>query len=49
VLAVLIAFALLALTSRRLRDAVATAIAMQLAVVRATISGLRGHWDVWSP
>ena len=28
--------------------AVAMAAAMQVAMVRATVNGLRGHWDVWS-
>lgn len=32
----------------RVRNAAAMAVAMQLAVVRATVNGLRGHWDVWS-
>ena len=32
----------------RLRQAAAMALAMQMAVVRATVNGLRGHWDVWS-
>lgn len=32
----------------RLRHAAAMAVAMQLAVVRATVNGLRGHWDVWN-
>ncbi|MFP5353803.1 MAG: glycosyltransferase [Gemmatimonadota bacterium] len=33
--------------SPRLRGAVVMAAAMQAAVVRATINGLRGRWDVW--
>jgi cellulose synthase/poly-beta-1,6-N-acetylglucosamine synthase-like glycosyltransferase len=49
VAAFLVVLGVVTLASRRLRDALATAIAMQLAVVRATISGLRGHWDVWAP
>ena len=32
----------------RARHAVAMAAAMQVAMVRATVNGLRGHWDVWS-
>jgi len=32
----------------RVRRAMAMAFAMQAAVVRATVNGLRGHWDVWS-
>ena len=32
----------------RVRRAVTMAVAMQGAVVRATVNGLRGHWDVWS-
>lgn len=32
----------------RVRRALAMALAMQAAVVRATVNGLRGHWDVWS-
>lgn len=32
----------------RVRRAATMAMAMQLAVVRATVNGLRGHWDVWS-
>jgi hypothetical protein len=31
-----------------LRGAITTGIAMQVAVLRATINGLRGNWDVWS-
>src|SRR5690606_8927503 len=33
--------------SPRLRGAVVMAAAMQAAVLRATINGLRGRWDVW--
>lgn len=32
----------------KVRHAAAMAVAMQLAVMRATANGLRGHWDVWS-
>jgi hypothetical protein len=32
----------------RIVDAVRMAVAMQVAVVRATINGLRGNWDVWA-
>ncbi|MCC6927895.1 MAG: glycosyltransferase [Gemmatimonadaceae bacterium] len=32
----------------RIRRAASMAFAMQVAVVRATVNGLRGHWDVWS-
>ncbi len=32
----------------RIRRAVSMAVAMQGAMVRATVNGLRGHWDVWS-
>lgn len=32
----------------RVRRAVSMAVAMQGAVMRATVNGLRGHWDVWS-
>lgn len=34
--------------SRRLREGIKMAAAMQAAVVRATVNGLRGRWDVWS-
>lgn len=34
--------------SAALRRALHMAVAMQAAVVRATVNGLRGHWDVWS-
>jgi hypothetical protein len=40
--------ALLVATSNRAREAVVMAVAMQAAVVQATINGLRGRWDVWS-
>lgn len=33
--------------SARARSAFAMGVAMQLAVMRATWNGLRGHWDVW--
>ncbi len=39
--------ALLFLASRSLRHAVQMAVALQVAVVRATLNGLRGEWDVW--
>lgn len=32
----------------RVRRAATMAVAMQGAVLRATVNGLRGHWDVWS-
>lgn len=32
----------------RVRRAVSMAVAMQGAVMRATVNGMRGHWDVWS-
>jgi hypothetical protein len=49
VLGVLGALVLLApLASRRVRGALASAMAMQAAVVQATVNGLRGRWDVWS-
>ncbi|MEO6445706.1 MAG: glycosyltransferase [Gemmatimonadaceae bacterium] len=40
--------ALVFAASRRLRAGVQMAAAMQVAMVRATINGLRGRWDVWS-
>lgn len=40
--------ALLVVANRRLREGVKMAVAMQAAVVRATVNGLRGEWDVWS-
>lgn len=46
--AVLLAGAAFLAASPRLRGALAMAAAMQAAVVRATINGLRGRWDVWS-
>jgi len=52
--ATLVLSALLALAivgpalNRKLRSAVVAGLAMQLAVVHATINGLRGRWDVWS-
>ncbi|MEP7381417.1 MAG: glycosyltransferase [Gemmatimonadota bacterium] len=49
VLVALLAVVLLAVaTVPRLRRAASMAIAMQGAVLRATVNGLRGHWDVWS-
>jgi cellulose synthase/poly-beta-1,6-N-acetylglucosamine synthase-like glycosyltransferase len=36
------------IVSRRLRAGLMMVVAMQIAVVRATVNGLRGHWDVWS-
>ncbi len=49
----LLAFALVAVGALvaavpRVRGALAMAAAMQAAVVRATINGLRGRWDVWN-
>ncbi len=44
-----IAIGLLAVAAvPRVRRAVSMAVAMQGAVVRATVNGMRGHWDVWS-
>lgn len=40
--------ALLLAASRRLREGIGMVMAMQAAVMRATVNGLRGHWDVWS-
>lgn len=37
----------LALLSRRARRLVGEAISLQVAVVRATLNGSRGRWDVW--
>ncbi|MEO7964457.1 MAG: glycosyltransferase [Gemmatimonadaceae bacterium] len=39
---------LFAVTNRRMREAITMVVAMQGAVVRATVNGLRGEWDVWS-
>ena len=39
---------LIVAANRRLREGVKMAVAMQAAVVRATVNGLRGEWDVWS-
>lgn len=39
--------ALVVLTNRRMRDGIAMMVAMQAAVLRATVNGLRGEWDVW--
>ncbi|MEO7963453.1 MAG: glycosyltransferase [Gemmatimonadaceae bacterium] len=38
---------LFAVTNRRMREAITMVVAMQGAVVRATVNGLRGEWDVW--
>lgn len=48
VLSALALAALLVAANRRLREGVKMAVAMQAAVVRATVNGLRGEWDVWS-
>ncbi|MGQ0766678.1 MAG: glycosyltransferase [Gemmatimonadota bacterium] len=40
--------ALLLLASRKLRNTLRMGLAMQLAVVRATVNGVRGNWDVWT-
>lgn len=49
VLAALVAVAAIAMTALpRVRRAAAMTVAMQAAVMRATINGFRGHWDVWS-
>jgi hypothetical protein len=47
ILAVLAGFLAVA-ASRRLLRALRMGLAMQVAVVRATVNGLRGNWDVWS-
>jgi cellulose synthase/poly-beta-1,6-N-acetylglucosamine synthase-like glycosyltransferase len=39
---------LVVLANRRLREGVSMMVAMQAAVLRATVNGLRGEWDVWS-
>jgi poly-beta-1,6-N-acetyl-D-glucosamine synthase len=42
------AAALMTALSRPLRSALQMAVSLQAAVVRATVNGLRGEWDVWS-
>lgn len=39
---------LVILASRKLRSTLRMGLAMQLAVVRATVNGVRGNWDVWT-
>ncbi|MBV6521911.1 MAG: hypothetical protein MNPFHGCM_02055 [Gemmatimonadaceae bacterium] len=34
-------------SSRRMREGVVGTLYMQAAMVKATVNGLRGHWDVW--
>ena len=48
VLSAIAVAALVVVANRRLREGVKMAVAMQAAVVRATVNGLRGEWDVWS-
>lgn len=48
VVTAIVAATLAVAANRRLREGVKMAVAMQAAVVRATVNGLRGEWDVWS-
>lgn len=48
VVAALALVVVVAVTNRRMREGVAMMLAMQAAVVRATLNGLRGDWDVWT-
>lgn len=43
-----VALALLVAASRRVREGLLMAAAMQAAMIRATVNGMRGRWDVWS-
>jgi hypothetical protein len=46
--AAVLSASLLLVVSRKLREGLMMVAAMQAAVVRATVNGMRGRWDVWS-